>query len=114
MQFKTTEELVASALYETSFHLPTECTIDGLTDFLSEHAKLMPGLLPTGPLIKAGKSSIADHNHIMVQYVFESLEKAQTYITTPSISDPVRNAFTATYGKMAQDRKRYLNGAELK
>lgn len=114
MIFELNSNLVPSALYETSFHLPIDQSREDLEAFLKKHAKLMPGLLNTGPIIKMKQSrEHTDHNHFMVLYPFESLAAAKSYVENPEISAPVREAFTKAYGEVAKDRTRYLNGKKV-
>lgn len=101
------------ALYVTSFHLPINCKIEGVEHFLKDHANLMPGTLPTGPIIKFGKSHLSQHRHVMVHYVFENLEQAKEYINNTELNKPAREAFSKKYGDVAQERKRYINGEEI-
>ena len=106
-------KLLPTVLYETSFHLPNDCNEEELRRFLSEHSDTIPGLINSNVLMKSADSPIAGHTHYMVQYLFNSLEEVNKYINDESLSGPVRAAFTAKYGEVAKERKRYLNGEEL-
>lgn len=111
-----TGPLQPSAIYTTSFHLPNRCSILDLQDYMEKHAtpERMPGLLTTGgPMIKIGESHIPDHYHVMIDYPFESMEKLKGYTDNKEVCGPNREDFQATYGTVAKENTRYVNGEEL-